>query len=152
LFRTEDLDFLINAYWSYRSLENQVQAVADEHTHEIAKDKAEGIEASLATVEQIVSEILGRPTERQDIPSTLEQQEGLLRSLGYSDQTIKEYWPKLISLTALSTRTYEDEQVRRKLLRYFCEHAAENSIDPDLALSLFTDFVRNTRAKTSFFY
>lgn len=154
-FNPADLDTLINSYWTFRHLENTLQAYEDQQTHLWTTDhgvrELTEFNQRAQAVEKIVEYVLGTTLRQPTLPQNEEDQVEWLEKLGFSYNQIKDTWVQLLSKTAVSTRTIRDEQLRRSLVFQFTESIAQNALDKHLALGLLGDFFRSTRAKTHFF-
>ncbi|MEK6554407.1 MAG: hypothetical protein AABZ31_04130, partial [Bdellovibrionota bacterium] len=138
---------LMNLYWEFRALENEVQAANDEQNHIInfaVKPIQKSLQEKTSAVNAIVSDLLGAPKE-QDL-STQD-----ITTLGFSERAKNEIWPQLLSLSAQSSRTEYDESMRKEFLFQFMHFLARDGVDKDLGLSLLIDFLKATRAKASFY-
>lgn len=155
-FTPSELDYLISTYWRFRELENKVQALDDRQTHTWSKfehgtKEFEFFVTESARVGQIVEHLLGKAQSSPGIPLEAQAQKVWLQSLGYSDFSIETKLPELLSLTALSTRTLQDEDIRLRVIRKFIEELAAVALDKDLGFALLIDFFKSTRAKATFF-
>lgn len=155
-FSPADLNLLINNYWQFREFENYVQCLKDLQTHDWSADE-HGINeynffiGETQKINRIVETVLGRAESSPTLPQDSLLQRQWLSSLGFNQKSIDEKLPELLSLTALSTRTLQDEELRLRVLRQFIERIAEVALDKDLGIALLIDFFRSTRAKTAFF-
>ncbi|OFZ10524.1 MAG: hypothetical protein A2Z20_02760 [Bdellovibrionales bacterium RBG_16_40_8] len=154
-FNKDDLEFLIDCYWQFRYLENYVQALDDAQTHDwlenLGSKEYSDFFARADRVVSIVETVLGKSSNLPLLPISNEEQSDWLRSLGFQEITISQRFSELIALTAISTRTYQDEELRKKIIRLFVEEIASISLDRDLGIALLIDFFKATRAKTGFF-
>lgn len=156
VFDVKQLGELKILYWKYRQIENEVQAVNDEQTHIIYFDKEnEPLKIELAReaklVDSIVSDLLGPTREVRATLRDLSEQKEWLQTLGFSDRIQNQIWPEILSLTAQSTRSEFDEQMRREFLFMFVENLAQTGIDRDLGIQILFDFLKATRAKASLY-
>ncbi|MBC86381.1 MAG: hypothetical protein CL677_04305, partial [Bdellovibrionaceae bacterium] len=158
---------LTETYWKLRHIENLVQLENDRQTHVIDKTnrtslekqdvEINGILSLFDQVNAVVSTLLGEITSiDQSLPEPEEKQIELLSELGFSEKAQKEIWPKLIGMQAQSADPIRDESYRKQVLFRYLHHLAENSQKEhshgkDMALNLFAEFLRNIRAKASFF-
>ena len=154
-FNLTDLQFLIDTYWRFRQIENSIQAENDQQTHILHESKrptdfAFFIENS-KRVENIVEQVLGRAEKHLPIPADQEELHQWLSKLGFTSHAIESLWPELIKLAEGTSRTFQDDALRGRVLRLFIEAIQATAIDKDLALALLTDFFRSIKAKTSFF-
>lgn len=156
VFDKTQLTELKNLYWTYRQIENEVQAENDEQTHILNfTDKNEALRLEVAAwskqVDGIVADLLGPTRETRTSLYDLNQQRVWLASLGFSDSIQNEVWPALLNLTAQSTRSEFDENMRREFLFLFVENLAQLGVDRDLGLQIMLDFLKATRAKASLY-
>ena len=161
LLPSSDCDFLLQAYWYLRDLENRLQGYEDQQGYIVDTNAGHPalpggfqplLASSCARVGEIARSLLGdQSSETQDLPPALEEQQRWLEKVGFSKESREETWPALLAATALSRKSERDEQARMIFLRGFVEKLAENRLDRDLGLSLLLDFVKSIRAKASFF-
>lgn len=160
LMPEDTLRKLLKYYWDLRELENGIQSINDRQTHSLKVPYPKIIEENTPTqvankmqfVDSTVSELLGKiEIDREALPTTLESQQQWLKSLGFDQTVVENDWPKLIQLTAKSTSGQRDEKIRRQLLYHFIGELANVGVDLNLGLKLLIDFIKNTRAKASFF-
>lgn len=146
---------LDHAYWTLREVENHVQAIDDRQTHVLSDSDPRGgvVRATMADVDRRVSSLLGRvDLSHARLPLGPTEQGAWLKALGFSEDTIRDDWPRLFSATALGQKNDRDERARREFLYAFVTALARQSgFDRDLGLRLLADFVRATRAKATFF-
>ena len=154
-FDAKDMNHLIESYWVFRQLENESQARDDAHTHEWTaahgEESLREFRVRTQKVETIVESLLGKTAVQPMIPTEPQQRALWLKELGYGERIIEEKIPELLSLTAISTRTYADEELRLRVLRNFLETLSKVALDRDLGAALLVDFFRATRAKSGFF-
>ncbi len=159
-----DLEFLRQAYWLLRDLENLSQIKNDRQTHlwdpEMKWARPQWMDASelrqvLLQVDQIVSGLLGQVDNQVvDLPAQLEDQKNWLKQLHFNDHSIHSIWPKLIGKSALAQAKKEQERhelARRQFLKTFVETLDQIQLNRDMGLHLLLDFIGSTRAKGSFF-
>ncbi len=160
LLPPDECEFLKNAYWYLRRLENRIQAFEDQQTYSIRLDKPNAalpndLVADLTKVTTRVATIadsfFGVEEQTPGLPSTAEAQAAWLGELGFSKTSREETWPELLAATALSRRSEADERARLVFLHGFVTKLAATGLDKDLGLSLLLDFVKAIRAKASFF-
>lgn len=153
LFDVSALSRLRDIYWYWRQIENEVQAHEDQQTHLIPRDhpEAQKFLADSAEVDRIVTELLGKTSKSPLLPSDLESQKEWLGRHQFSDRSRNEVWPKLVELTAKSTRTTHDEKMRQEFLYQYVEQLSQVGLDKDLGLHLLNDLLLSTRAKATFF-
>lgn len=152
---------LLETYWYYRQIENQLQAVSDTQTHALEWSRLPALwnwptevelRERMKSVDSIVSGLLGRVNILEpQLPATAAEQEVWLRQLGYSEDAITNAWPQLIKATALSYKNDRDEWARRQFLYAFIEKMKAIGNDHNLGLHILVDFVKATRAKATFF-
>ncbi len=154
-FKEADLDFLVKTYWQFRQIENTIQAQNDQQTHTLSRPQAnedfDFFFENSRRVEDIVEQVLGRPSAHQQIPQEQGPLQDWLKNAGFSSRAIETLWPELTKVAAESSRTFQDDELRGRVLRLFIESIQENAIDKDLALALLTDFFKSIRVKSSFF-
>lgn len=155
-FSSADLNLLIHSYWRFRELENYVQCLNDAQTHDWSADQHGSAEYDFfiretQKISHIVETLLGKAESNLAFPQNPDAQKQWFTALGFKQKTIDEKLPELLSLTALSTRTLQDEEMRLRVLRKFVEYISELALDKDLGVALLIDFFRSTRAKTAFF-
>lgn len=157
-----EADFLVHAYWCFRDIEHRLQLVRDHQTHsfperplpeEILSSHLKSEFKTLSEeVDQIVSSLLGKVDLSQPhLSRTLEGQRAWLASLGFSEVSTQEIWPSLIENTALVQRNRHAETARQEFLYRFVNALVEAQQDRDMGLSFLLDFIRATRAKSSFY-
>lgn len=156
VFDVKQLEELKTLYWNYRQIENEVQAANDEQTHIVHFDENnKDLKATLARdskhVDSIVADLLGPTREARATLRELPEQRAWLQKLGFSERIQNEIWPALLNLTAQSTRSEFDEQMRREFLFLFVENLAQTGIDRDLGVQILLDFLKATRAKASLY-
>ncbi len=154
-----DCDFLLEAYWYLRTLENKMHAFEDQQSYLI--DMAAGhpalppgfqveLRETCARVKTIATSLFGETTA-DPIPAATTDQAVWLEGLGFSKESVYDTWPELLGATAISRKSQKDEEARLSFLKGFVETLAREGLDRDLGLSLLLDFVRAIRAKASFF-
>lgn len=157
-----EADFLIEAYWFLRDLENRVQLVRDNQTHSLPVQKLNPeiinlgayshLESIQKRVDEIVSSLLGKvDLSSPHLPSGLEEQQKWLNDLDFSLTSQQDIWPQLIDTTSLSLKSRNAEIVRQEFLYLFVVALKNTNQDKDLGLSFLLDFIRATRAKSSFY-
>ncbi len=153
LMERADADRLLESYWWFRHIENRVQAQDDRQTHFVGINEYPDLTARMNEVNRIVTDLLGEPVPASPrLPADQAAQKKWLKKLGYSQESIQETWPRLISATVLSHKNDRDERARQELLYVFVEELAKQArFDQDLGLKVLEDFVRSTRAKATFF-
>lgn len=161
LLPADECDFLDQAYWYLRTLENRVHAYEDQQTYlvdlnrghpALPDDFAKELTATCRRVRDIATSLFGKDDDNSSLPpESVEAQGQWLHERGFSDISCTETWPQLLAATALSRRSEADEKARRVFLQGFVAKLASLNLDRDLGLSLLLDFVRATRAKASFF-
>lgn len=153
-FPPQDLRFLGQCYWEFRTLENLVQANEDQQTHLFLKasDPTEAAHflENAKRVESIVEQVLGDIAGQSTMPQHDPEKHIFLEKLGFADPDLVKKIDELLSLTAFS-KTYEYEEMRLKVIRQFLEGLSTIALDKRLGLSLLVDFFRATRAKAGFF-
>lgn len=154
-FDQKNMQFLIESYWEFRDLENRVQAKDDLQSHVWrSRDGTTELERFFKIsrqVEEIVESLLGQPSREPLLPKEDSDLKKWLEELGYSERTITQHIPDLLSLTALSARTFSEEEQRLRILRQFIETLSRVALDKNLGIALLVDFFRAIRVKTSFF-
>lgn len=160
LLPKEECEFLHEAYWYLRTLENKLHAFEDQQNYVVdLKDLHPALPSNYPQrlfevtekVKTIATSLFGDLPSDAGFSSGIDEQQEWLRSKGFSKTSINETWPELLSATALSRRSEQDEQARMIFLRGFIEKLSEARLDQDLGLSLLLDFVKSIRAKASFF-
>jgi glutamate-ammonia-ligase adenylyltransferase len=150
----DQVEFLKKTYWYYRSLENYTQSIDDRQTHSWHEKHGPSdfieIKNLSIRVDSIVSELLGKPNVAPGLPASEEEQIKWLISLGFSDERTHSTWREIMSLTALSTRSQDDEINRQRVLYKFAQELSKG-LDSALGLANLLDFIRATRAKAGFF-
>lgn len=157
-----EADFLIEAYWFLRDIENRIQLVRDTQTHSlpprplseeiISPPTYSRLEQVQKRVDDIVSSLLGQvDLTTPQLPAGLEEQKIWLEQLGFSLNSRDQLWPKLIENTSLGLKTRNSELVRKEFLYRFVTVLNEINHDRDLGLSFLLDFIKATRAKSSFY-
>lgn len=155
-----ECDFLKEAYWYLRTLENRLQAFEDQQSYYVDLQKGHpalplGFQAQLVPITErvssIVTSLLGEVENAEGLSDGLEAQQEWLAMRKFSRESREETWPALMSATALSRRSEVDERARIAFLSGFVSKLAEIGLDRDLGLSLLLDFVKAVRAKASFF-
>lgn len=152
--------FLIETYWSFRDLENRLQARNDQQTYLLAKSDMAALNCQdvysqilnrAKKVDHVVSTLLGRASERSSsLPRGLEEQDKWLVEMGFSESS-RSVWPHLMSATALSRTPQRDEDARLAFLNAFIVELKRIGTDLDLGLQILYEFSRSVRAKASFF-
>lgn len=160
LLPQDEVDFLIQAYWYLRDLENRLHAFEDQQTYLIDLSKGhpalgttfkERLQNTTAKVSSIATSLFGETDAANAFPLHLDEQKKWLQEKGFSSESREETWPALLTATALSRRSDQDEKARMTFLQGFVSRLAESRLDRDLGLSLLLDFVRSVRVKASFF-
>ena len=85
------------------------------------------------------------------LPNSLEEQKALLKDFGFSEHSVNDVWPELMSLTVRSKKQARDEVARKTFLYLFLKELANTNTNKDLGLSVLFDFVKSTHVKASFF-
>ena len=160
LLPENECDFLFEAYWYLRDLENRLHAYEDQQTYLIdivgghpalPEGFAPKLQATCQRVSEIATSLFGKTETDTQIPEELSSQKEWLKANGFSEGSCDDTWPALLAATALSQKSERDEQARMAFLMGFVSKLAENRLDRDLGLSLLLDFVKAIRAKASFF-
>jgi glutamate-ammonia-ligase adenylyltransferase len=155
-----EVELLQSSYWRFRQWENLTQAVNDRQTHYIHwpcewnengwPDQLE-VSDQMAKVDALVATLLGSAdAASEDLPAAADQAQWL-RSLGFSELSIQEVWPKVMAASALSQKTDRDERARRRFLFRMVGELSKSPNDKDLGLTLLQDFIRSIRVKAAFF-
>ncbi|XGC81002.1 glutamine-synthetase adenylyltransferase [Bdellovibrio bacteriovorus] len=153
LLPSHEADFLIRHYWNLRILENYVQALHDEQTHQLdtslshpdfVVDALKTLKSEMRQCEQIVKSLLG------EAPKEVALEEELSKA-GLNEADIEELWKEIIGQEVLSRNKGRDELSRKAFLAAFLETLQEQKGDIRRALLLLKDFIHSTRAKASFF-
>lgn len=159
LLPNEDCDFLRDAYWFLRTLENKLHAYDDQQNYVIDLNSdhpalpngfAVRLRETSSRVKAIATSLFGEVSVAA-IPALDADQSTWLEGLGFSKSSVTETWPALLGATALSRKSQRDEEARLLFLKGFVETLARDGLDRDLGLSLLLDFVKAVRAKASFF-
>lgn len=145
-----DADLLLNTYWHYRTLENALQAENDQQTHTTNQFNSE-LKRRTHTINSLVTSLLGEARSATDIPTNYEEQIVWLKNHGLNGERAESDWRSLIETKVLSKNKNLDEQQRLLFLQNFILELETISTNKELALSLLVDFVRSTRAKSTFF-
>lgn len=159
LIAEDDADFLLQAYWSYRTLENKIQCIGDQHTYTIpdlkttqliSKSEIDSFREKAQYVASLVNDFLKPYESEQPLidESKLEEQ---FKKLNIASAQGKSNWSRLIKATAKSKESSRDEKERKQFLQAALELIEEHSADKELAVSNLSQFVSKTRAKSSFF-
>jgi [glutamine synthetase] adenylyltransferase / [glutamine synthetase]-adenylyl-L-tyrosine phosphorylase len=158
LLPERDVEFLHTSYWYYRYLENWIQSAHDQQTHmwtsaltDNSKLIEDEIQTRSATVNKLVTSLLGEAKSESEIPADIEAQITWLSQHGIAAKSSQEAWRELISNHVLSRKTERDEQQRLLFLQTFVLELEKLKGDSELALSLLLDFSKATRAKATFF-
>ncbi len=158
----DEADFLVSAYWFLRDLEHRVQLVRDTQTHSlperplapeiIAPSLYNDLKKITQRVDSIVSSLLGKINfQAPHLPNTLEAQKQWLEELGFSKQSREEIWPNLIESTKLVQKNRRHETARQEFLYFVVKALHEAALDVDMGLGFLLDFIKATRAKSSFY-
>ncbi|MES2965101.1 MAG: glutamine-synthetase adenylyltransferase [Bdellovibrionota bacterium] len=159
LLPKEDCDFLLEAYWYLRTLENKLHAYDDQQNYlvdvntghpALPEDFPEKLKTTCSRIKAIATSLFGE-TNVDAIPAATTDQSDWLEGLGFSKASVYETWPELLGSTAVSRKSQRDEEARLAFLKGFVETLAREGLDRDLGLSLLLDFVKAIRAKASFF-
>lgn len=152
--------FLQDHYWKLRYWENLVQCKDDQQTHILERTSAfisltqyEEIQKGMRRCDEIVSDLLG-PFDPKliTLPENWDEQRVWLKEKGFSDQAIDEFWNDIFTIQILSRQKDRDESLKRRFLYLFIEKLSKQALKPDYSLLLLRDFLRSTRAKSSFFF
>ena len=155
-----DCEFLIEAYWYLRTLENRIHAFDDQQTYlvdletghpALSEPFAAKLTETCARVKLITTSLFGEGDRPGQLPLDEPEQIEWLTQLGFSENSRTKTWPELLGATAVSKKSDRDEEARLSFLKGFVETLAREGLDRDLGLSLLLDFVKATRAKASFF-
>lgn len=155
-----EVDLLQTSYWRFRQWENLTQAVADRQTHyvlwpcpwkELGWPDQPELTSEMQKIDTFVATLLGNAdAASEELPPETDQGQWL-RSLGFSEISIQEVWPKVMAASALSQKTDRDERARRRFLYRMVRDLSQSPNDKDLGLTLLQDFIRAIRAKAAFF-
>lgn len=152
----------LKTYWSYRQLENQVQAIQDMQTHQLNLEtppKGWGWSAGsellkeAKAVDESIAELLGRRQNTTDkLKASLEQiAEEDLRSFGFATESIETTWPKIKSASAPFKNRVVDEDLRSETIQLFLTELSNSKFDKDLGLMGLADFLSSAKAKSTLF-
>ena len=157
----EEVKILETSYWLFRHIEHLVQIKEDRQSHILQiKNPPKGhrncdeetIRRFTSSIDGIVSSLLGPAASHEEsLPSSLSGQQKWLTELGFSETSVQDVWPQLMSQTARSTRRERDEKARRLFLFHFISETAKSGLDKDLGISLLVKFTQSIRAKATFF-
>lgn len=161
LLKPDVAQYLIDCYWNFRTIENQVQLTEDRQTHFLSDhssypvlpaDARLKLKEDRARIDTLVSDVLGsaQDTVTTVLPPT-EQQQAWFLNLGFSEKSFNETWPALLHATVYSKKSERDENIRLKVMRLFIEEMSKTGLDLELGLQLLLDFIKSTRAKATFF-
>ena len=160
LLPANECDFLAEAYWYLRTLENRLHCYEDQQNYSVnlqrdhpalPKGFSDQLQKTCRQVTLIATSLFGEIAARAELPEALEDQQQWLFKKGFSKYSATETWPQLLAATALSRRSDADEKARLIFLQGFVVKLAELNLDRDLGLSILLDFVKAVRAKSSFF-
>jgi glutamate-ammonia-ligase adenylyltransferase len=152
LLPVDEAKFLRDHYWNLRGLENYVQS-EDQQTHLLnfnsphpdwVLGKIPLLADQFKHCEEIVRGLLG------DAPADISIAESL-SEIGISDSEIQQYWDEILDTEVLSQNKGRDEAARKAFLKEFIYALNEQGGDLKRGLLLLKDFIRNTRAKATFF-
>ena len=153
----EDAQFLFDSYWYFRHVENHLQAREDQQTYSIDRNQVSFVHFKISDILELaqrshvfVSKLL-QVNLKNALPAELSAQQDWLEKKGFSEASIKETWPGIISASAQSLKSERDENSRLQFLESFVEHLSAINRNKDLALALLFDFIRATRAKASLY-
>lgn len=156
LIPQSDADFLIQLYTDLRALENYTQSINDEQTHIFQIDDftpawASGLFTTIPSrcqrCAEVVADILGDFGEH----SSLKVQE-IAEELSVSqDESMQADWNEILETPVFSRNRTRDEILKNEFLQRFMENLTSNRGDKKRAVSLLKDFIKKTKAKTSFF-
>ncbi len=152
---------LSSHYWYLREIENSIQSINDQQSYVVDEkllqekipwfDFQELIE-SCREVGRHVDSLLPTPQESAELFSNnFDLQSEWLTQLGFNSKSVNEIWPELLKLNALAKHSAPAERERMIFLNHAVRALAETKIDQNLGLELLRDFVRSTRAKSTFF-
>jgi len=162
LLQSADKDFLINHYWTLRHFENALQGATDqqmqvlkagEWSNLITDIERSELKANMQKCQALVTTLLGAVDENvQSLPETENEQHQWLLSLGFSQQTLQDLWPRLSQKGVLSRQPERDELYRKRFLYEMVQRLAASEGHPDAALQVLYDFLHAIRAKAAFFH
>ena len=158
LLNDQEGKFLIQLYWDLRLLENYVQSLNDEHTHELELDRQhpEFVEHLIPTLterlsrcEKFVTELLGErgPSDHQ----TPLRSEALNTRNSQDQSRIRELVDELRRIPILSRQKERDTAERDIFLTQFMNTLSEHHGNTIRSMQFLVDFVRSTKAKNNFF-
>jgi glutamate-ammonia-ligase adenylyltransferase len=146
LITEAEKEFLCDTYWTYRGIENRIQAFQDEQTYNVSELGSVRIIHSLAERVKTLSESRFPSLKTTEIPSV----EDLIQA-GFATESTAAALDELQSAKALSRKSERDERERTLFLSDFLQGLAKSPGDKNLGLGLLVDFVKATRAKATFF-
>lgn len=150
LLLKNEIDFLRQHYWNLRQIENYVQTINDEQTHILKLDAKHpvfvqealsDIQQDMAHCDRLVQSLLGEAPQK---PQTLEDQ-------SFANEKIQTLWNEILEQEALSHSKERDEAARQAFLEEFVSVSREQGAQLERSLLLLKDFVKETRAKATFF-
>lgn len=146
ILQKKDGEFLNNAYWKFRAVENRIQAFADEQTYEVSHPKTIAELKPLAKKVIEISNGMFPASEDIRLPTV----EDLAKN-GFDENFVKRALQELFENHVLSRKTERDERERYLFLARFISELQQSNGNKNLGLSLLVDFIKATRAKASFF-
>lgn len=147
LLQGDEADFLRTHYWNLRALENYVQSLADEQTHLLsALTPRPDLDRDMKRCDQLVSSLLGSAPAPE---ASAEAQN--LSSISFEDEEVRALWAEIQTQEALSHSKQRDEAARLAFLEEFVVALRKQGGNLKQALQFLRDFVRETRAKATFF-
>jgi glutamate-ammonia-ligase adenylyltransferase len=153
----EEAKFLLSSYWYFRNVENHLHGTDDRQTYAISKKQKIFSKFAVECIlnladksEEFVSRLL-KINDEPALATDIDDQKKWLKEKGFSEASINEIWPKIISASALSLKSEKDEVARQRFLHSFVDHLSNIQRNKDFALALLSDFIFASRAKASLY-
>lgn len=155
----EHYHFLKKFYWQLRELENRIHTHDDKQTyrlrseilpneHEFAHEK--NLIAALKNTEEIVHHFFSEESETISKKPTANPQTPILPD--ELSPRMKAAYEDILNMKGRALQKGENDRLKNEILNTYTVAINHISIDQDLALELFRDFMSAIRSKSSFFH
>jgi [glutamine synthetase] adenylyltransferase / [glutamine synthetase]-adenylyl-L-tyrosine phosphorylase len=151
IIRSDDYNFLHNFYWNLRDIENLIQIHEDKHTYLLRPDVLRKMEYPLD--EKEFSEKLKQANQLIEgffVKDNLSSPKKM--SLDRLSPGAKKSVQKILDLKSHTLIKAENEKLKHQIVGEYLDQVRKISIDQDLAIQIFSDFIFSIRAKSSIFH
>lgn len=145
--------FLREFYWKLRKIENLIHIKEDQHTYLLQKNTIEQLSQFNISESSLINEL---KESEKIIESFFQDHEPDKTSQPINLETFNDSSQKAIAqirnLKSTSIKKHGIEQLKEEILAYYIHETEKISIDQDLAIQAFRDFILAIKSKSSIFH